>query len=108
MGYPSSLIFWNHARGLLNFTPGEDWCTTRRATLPKLTELLGASVGLSTITVFLSRQTKARYRAGPVFQQHSSCCKGRFMRKFVNAHPWLCCFGAMMVVIAIIVFFVQQ
>jgi hypothetical protein len=31
-----------------------------------------------------------------------------FMRNVVNAHPWLCCFGAMMLIIAIIFFFVQQ
>jgi hypothetical protein len=30
------------------------------------------------------------------------------MRNFFNAHPWLCCFGAMILVIVISFFFTQQ
>lgn len=40
-------------------------------------------------------------------QQASPCCKSRLMCNFVNARPWLCCFGAMMIIV-IIFFFVRQ
>jgi hypothetical protein len=40
--------------------------------------------------------------------QYRKAASAEWMTGLSNAHPWLCCLGAMMLVIVIIFFFVRQ